>query len=277
MFDGHLRFITDRAVKPIGNGLSRLGVRPDHLTILGLVMSVAAAVTIGSGHLFIGFLVLVASALPDLFDGAVAKAGQSSSIRGAFFDSTADRVTDAFLLAGIAWHLQATRGGQAHMLAFAILAVSTLISYTRAKAEIYGLDAKGGLMERAERIIVLCVGLVISQLLVPVLWVMLVLSTITAIQRFVKVWRQMGKPPVPVKPERLRARTVANRRISDRTSRRSVSVTRDKTALVTWRERTLESHEARRTARPEVVDTDEPTIAESIAAWRDRMKHRAEK
>jgi CDP-diacylglycerol---glycerol-3-phosphate 3-phosphatidyltransferase len=277
MFDGHLRFITDRAVKPIGNGLSRLGVRPDHLTILGLVMSVAAAVTIGSGHLFIGFLVLVGSALPDLFDGAVAKAGQSSSIRGAFFDSTADRVTDAFLLAGVAWHLQATRGGQAHMLAFAILAVSTLISYTRAKAEIYGIDAKGGLMERAERIIVLCVGLVISRLLVPVLWVMLVLSTITAIQRFVKVWRQMNKPPVPVKPERLRARTVANRRISDRTSRRSVSVTRDKTALVTWRERTLESREARRVARPEVVDTDEQTIAESIAAWRDRMKHRAAK
>jgi CDP-diacylglycerol---glycerol-3-phosphate 3-phosphatidyltransferase len=277
MFDGHLRFITDRAVKPVGNGLSRLGVRPDHLTILGLVMSVAAAVTIGSGHLFIGFLVLVGSALPDLFDGAVAKAGQSSSIRGAFFDSTADRVTDAFLLAGVAWHLQATRGGQAHMLAFAILGVSTLISYTRAKAEIYGLDAKGGLMERAERIIVLCVGLVISRLLVPVLWLMLVLSTITAIQRFVKVWRQMNKPPVPVKPEPLRARTVANRRTSDRSTRRSVSVTRDKTALVTWRERTLESREARRVARPEVVDTDEQTIAESIAAWRDRMKHRAEK
>jgi CDP-diacylglycerol---glycerol-3-phosphate 3-phosphatidyltransferase len=277
MFDGHLRFITDRAVKPVGNGLSRLGVRPDHLTVLGLVMSVAAAVTIGSGHLFIGFLVLVGSALPDLFDGAVAKAGKSSSIRGAFFDSTADRVTDAFLLAGVAWHLQATRGGQAHMLAFAILGVSTLISYTRAKAEIYGIDAKGGLMERAERIIALCVGLVISRLLVPVLWLMLVLTTITAIQRFVKVWRQMGKPPVPVKPERLRARTIANRRISDRTSRRSVSVTRDKTALVTWRERSLESREARRVARPEVVETDEQTIAESIAAWRDRMKHRAEK
>jgi CDP-diacylglycerol---glycerol-3-phosphate 3-phosphatidyltransferase len=275
MFDGHLRFITDRAVKPIGNGLSRLGVRPDHLTVLGLVMSVAAAVTIGSGRLFIGFLVLVGSALPDLFDGAVAKAGQSSSNRGAFFDSTADRVTDAFLLAGVAWHLQATRGGQAHMLAFAILAVSTLISYTRAKAEIYGIDAKGGLMERAERIIVLCVGLVISRLLVPVLWLMLVLTTITAIQRFIKVWRQMGKPPVPVKPERLRARTVANRRTSERTIRTNAGAARNKTALLTWRERTLESREARRlnAGAPE----DEQTLAESIAAWRDRMKHRAEK
>ena len=68
------------------------------------------------------------------------------------------------------------------MLAFAVLAVSTLISYMRAKAEIYGLDAKGGLMERAERIIVICVGLVIAPLLVPVLWVMLALTSLTAVQ-----------------------------------------------------------------------------------------------
>ncbi len=153
MFDGHLRFITDKAVKPVGNGLSRIGVRPDHLTALGLVMAVGAAVTLASGRTRAGFFVLVASALPDLFDGAVAKAGQSSSIRGAFFDSTADRVTDALLLGGIGWHVQAKHGGQAGMLAFAVLGVSVLISYMRAKAEIYGFDAKGGLMERAERII----------------------------------------------------------------------------------------------------------------------------
>lgn len=274
MFDGHLRFITDRAVKPIGNGLSRIGVRPDHLTILGLVMSVAAAVTIGSGHLFIGFLVLVASALPDLFDGAVAKAGQSASVRGAFFDSTADRVTDTFLLGGVAWHLQATRGGQAHLLAFAILGVSTLISYTRAKAEIYGFDAKGGLMERAERIIMLCVGLVISPLLVPVLWLMLVLSAITAIQRFVKVWRQAGKPPVPVKPERRRARTIANRRMSERSRGTS---SRGANALLTWRERTIESRESRESRRNARETPPEETLAQSIAAWRDRLKQRAEK
>jgi CDP-diacylglycerol---glycerol-3-phosphate 3-phosphatidyltransferase len=269
MFDGHLRFITDRAVKPVGNGLSRLGVRPDHLTVLGLVMAVAAAITIGSGHLFAGFVVLVLSALPDLFDGAVAKAGNSSSIRGAFFDSTADRVTDAFLLGGVAWHLQATRGGQAHMLAFAVLGVSTLISYMRAKAEIYGFDAKGGLMERAERIIVLCVGLVISSLLVPVLWIMLVLTAATALQRFVKVWKQAGKPPVPVKPARpVRARTVANRRQSERAARPR-RTDRDKTALTTWRDRTAAARRG--------DDAEEPTIAESIAAWRERMKQRAER
>ncbi len=271
MFDGHLRFITDRAVKPIGNGLSRIGVRPDHLTVLGLVMAVAAAITIGSGHLLAGFFVLVASALPDLFDGAVAKAGKSSSVRGAFFDSTADRVTDALLLGGIGWHLQATRGGQAGMLAFAVLGVSTLISYMRAKAEIYGFDAKGGLMERAERIIVICIGLVISPLLVPVLWLMLVLTSATAVQRFVKVWRQAGKPPAPIRPARLpRARTVANRKVADRASwsaRREAKVATGKRPPLTWRERATLPRD----------DAAPQTIAESLAAWRERMKQRADR
>src|SRR3546814_5157614 len=73
-----------------------------------------------------------------------------------------------------------------------------LISYERAKAESLGFDARGGLMERAERIIALGVGLLFDSLLIPVLWVMLVLTLVTAGQRFVKVWRQASiARPVP--------------------------------------------------------------------------------
>src|SRR5436190_558055 len=86
------------------------------------------------------------------------------------------------------------------VLAVAVLASSSLISYQRAKAESLGLDARGGLMERAERIIVLAFGLAFSVLLVPVLWVMLVLTLITAVQRFVKVWRQASAPPKVKRP-----------------------------------------------------------------------------
>jgi hypothetical protein len=75
-------------------------------------------------------------------------------------------------------------------LPFAVLGASLLISYERAKAESLGFEAKGGLMERAERIVVLCAGLAFSFLLVPVLWVLLALTLVTAGQRFVKVWRQ---------------------------------------------------------------------------------------
>ncbi len=76
------------------------------------------------------------------------------------------------------------------MIPVGVMAVSWLVSYQRAKAESLGLEAKGGIMERAERMIVLGVGLAFPSLLVPVLVVMLTLTLITAIQRFVKVWRQ---------------------------------------------------------------------------------------
>jgi CDP-diacylglycerol---glycerol-3-phosphate 3-phosphatidyltransferase len=190
LFDGRFRTGVDRAVKPVGRALKRTGLSPDHLTGLGMVLSIPAAVVIGSGHLFYGFLVLLLAAVPDLLDGALAKASGRSSVRGAFFDSVSDRVTDAFLLGGVAWYLQDHHHGHAFMLPFAILAASLLISYERAKAESLGFNAKGGLMERAERVVVLCAGLVFNFILVPLLWIMLGLTLITALQRFVKVWRQ---------------------------------------------------------------------------------------
>ena len=190
MFDGRFRSSVDRGVGPIGSALGRTGLSPDHLTALGLLLAVPAAFAIGTGRLILGLLLLIASAVPDLLDGALAKASGTSSKRGAFFDSVADRVTDAIILGGLGWYLQSSRHGHAGMLPFGILAVSTLISYERAKAESLGFTAKGGLMERAERIILLCIGLVAPVILVPILWTMLVLTSVTAVQRFVKVWRQ---------------------------------------------------------------------------------------
>jgi CDP-diacylglycerol--glycerol-3-phosphate 3-phosphatidyltransferase len=190
VFDGRFRSGVDKHTGPIAVVVERTGLTADHLTALGLVLSVATALAIGSGHLFVGCVLLGLTALPDLFDGPVAKAAGTASVRGAFFDSTADRITDSLILGGIAWHLQDDRGGHWAMLPFAVLGVSTLISYQRAKAESLGFDAKGGLMERAERIIAIALGLLVPVLLVPVLWVMLALTSVTAVQRFVKVWRQ---------------------------------------------------------------------------------------
>ena len=236
MFDGHARKGIDRGIAPIGQFLSRKGVTPDVLTGLGLLMSVATAVAIGSGHTLIGFFVLLTSALPDLLDGAVAKASGRSSARGAFFDSVADRVTDGFLLGGIAWHLQSSPGGRAPMLALAVLAVSLLISYERAKAESLGYSAKGGLMERAERIIVICVGLVF-RVMIPALWVMLVLTSITAIQRFAKVWRQ-ASATVPARvPRRTPEWRRAARADRVRRGRQTERVESMRTLAEAWRER----------------------------------------
>jgi CDP-diacylglycerol--glycerol-3-phosphate 3-phosphatidyltransferase len=226
MFDGKFRRPVDRAVQPIGQALRKTSLTPDHLTVAGLLLGLAAAVAIAQGRLFLGVILVVAAALPDLFDGALAKASDSASERGAFFDSTVDRITDALLLGGIAWHFSNTESARMLMLPFAVLAVTQFISYQRAKAESLGLDAKGGLMERAERIVVLCLGLLIPVLLIPILWVLLVLSAVTAVQRFVKVWRQAEVAPVTqarieLRRSRRQTRRVArSRRIRTRVPRR---------------------------------------------------------
>lgn len=200
MFDGRFRSGVDRAVKPIGGMLRRTGLSPDHLTAFGLLLAIPTAWAIATGRLGLGLGLLIGSAVPDLLDGALAKASGRASVRGAFFDSVADRVTDSLVLGGMAWYLLDRHHGHLVLLPMAVLGASLLISYERAKAESLGFDAKGGLMERAERVVVLCAGLAFSFLLIPLLWLMLALTMATAVQRFVKVWRQAtaaghGPPP----------------------------------------------------------------------------------
>ena len=225
MFDGKFRTGVDRAVKPIGAGLRRTGMSPDHLTVMGLLVAVGAAVAIGADELRLGLVLVILAALPDLFDGALAKATDTSSQRGAFFDSVIDRVTDALLFGGVAWYFASEESPHMSLLPFAVLGVSSVISYQRAKAESLGLDAKGGLMERAERIILFCLGLLIPPLLIPILWVMLVLTAVTAVQRFVKVWKQADVAPVTrAKIEMRRSRRQSRKVV--RTERRRTRISR---------------------------------------------------
>src|ERR1700728_1037483 len=217
MFDGRWRHAVDRTTKPVGQVLVRTGITADVLTVFGLVMSMVTAVAIGSGHLVYAIILLFPTGLPDLFDGPVAKASGTASIRGAFFDSVADRVSDAFLFGGVSWYLAAHHDGQLVLVPFAILALTALISYQRAKAELLGLSAKGGLMERAERFIMLglcfIAGAVSPSAFVPALWVFFGLITVTALGRFVRVWQEAEGPVrVPVRPTRTAPERTARRR-----------------------------------------------------------------
>jgi CDP-diacylglycerol---glycerol-3-phosphate 3-phosphatidyltransferase len=213
MIDERLRGDVEKRLRPVGARAGKARLKADHLTLLGLVMAVATAVAIGAGALRAAVLLLVLTAVPDALDGAVAKATGTASPRGSFFDSVADRVSDALLLGGVAWFL-ADDGSHVVLLPLALLAVSMLVSYERAKAESLGFSAKGGIMERAERLIALGLGLLFDSLLVPVLWVMLALTTFTAVQRFVKVWRQASAPPAEPLADRWRRRRVARRSTS---------------------------------------------------------------
>jgi CDP-diacylglycerol--glycerol-3-phosphate 3-phosphatidyltransferase len=179
-----------RQFSRLGATLVRHGVTADEVTVVGILFAIATSVVIGLGYLYVGIVVLTIGGLMDALDGVVAKSAGAASIRGAFFDSVADRISDAFIFGGVAWYLLERSDPRAAILPVAILAVSGLISYTRAKAESLGLNARGGLMERAERLIFLGGALLLHVVMVPLLGALLLLTTATAVGRFRKVWLQ---------------------------------------------------------------------------------------
>ncbi|HYH51744.1 MAG TPA: CDP-alcohol phosphatidyltransferase family protein [Acidimicrobiia bacterium] len=188
MLDTRWRSGVEKGLRPIGAHLRGVGISADQVTLLGLGASLACGLAIATGHLGWGAFFLAVSGLTDVLDGAVAKSGGTAGPRGAFFDSVCDRVSDAVVLGGAAWYY-AGQGSQLTVLAFAVAMLSLLISYERSRAESLGFNGKGGLMERAERMVVLGVGLTFGSL-TPALWVLLVLTTVTVVQRFLLVWRQ---------------------------------------------------------------------------------------
>jgi len=228
MFDGNWRTTVDKGLTPIGQSLRRTGISADVITMTGIAMAGIAAYTIGNGYLRLGFLFIVLTGIPDALDGAVARASGTGSTRGAFLDSVSDRLTDALMFGGVAWYLASNEPGRISMLPVAIMAAAMLISYQRAKAESLGFDAKGGIMERAERFIVLAFGLLFNEILLGVLWVMLALTIITAVQRFVKVWKQASVDrPLPRsrqprrRPRRTTSESVWRQRMRERRALRN--------------------------------------------------------
>lgn len=233
MFDGHWRSQIELGLKPIGNSIKRSGISADMLTTAGIFMAVAAAVTIGAGHLHLGLLLVILTGIPDLLDGAVAKASGKSSLRGAFFDSVSDRLTDGLLFGGLTWYLISADGRTwVAMLPVAGYVTASVVSYIRAKADALGFDARGGLVERAERFILICVGLLFEPFLLWMLALIVVLNAITAVQRFTKVWiqatnqapvttraRRRARRPERTMSERWQARAQARRGVAGRPRR----------------------------------------------------------
>ena len=151
MLDGRWKTSIERGLKPVGIKLRRAGVNADVLTGAGVFMAAASGVAIATGHLSLGLLLLVLTGLPDALDGAVAKAAGTAGPRGAFFDSVADRISDTFLLLGVAWHLASTDPGLMPLLPMAVLGASLIISYERAKAEALGRALAKDLLRRGAK------------------------------------------------------------------------------------------------------------------------------
>ena len=175
-------------VEPVARGLLALRIHPNAITLAGVAVAGGAAYLIGDGRLLAGGIVMLAGALMDLFDGAVARLGDKASSFGAMLDSVMDRLGEAVVLFGLlAFYV---RGGNdlGAYLAFGALAVSFMVSYLRARAEGLGVGGDVGLMGRPERVVVLGAGLLLG---FPAwaLAIIVALGSLTVVQRVVHVWR----------------------------------------------------------------------------------------
>jgi len=198
----------NRVTEPFGRWLVRLGVTPDAVTVAGTLGSVAAALWfLPRGQLFFGTLGVTVFVLFDLVDGAVARAKGKGTPFGAVLDSTCDRIADGALFAALTWW--ALGIGQARVLGVAALiclVAGQLISYIKARAEGAGLRVVGGLVERAERLILALVGTGLAGLGVPyaldvALWVLAATSLWTVGQRLAEARRSARDlPPEPAAP-----------------------------------------------------------------------------
>ncbi|MFN8586937.1 MAG: CDP-alcohol phosphatidyltransferase family protein [Candidatus Eisenbacteria bacterium] len=202
---------------PLVSGIAALGLRPNHLTVLGLVFSVGAGLAFAMGRFRTGAFITCLSGLCDILDGQLARKTNTITRFGAFFDSALDRFADAALLLGFAWFymsnlvdmavnpqrvlLNLQRGLEpitwAVIAMLAMLAVvgSFLVSYTRARAEGLGIDCKVGWFERPERIVlVILMGFAGLGPVIPAgLLVLVILSFWTALQRMTHVYRRTSQ------------------------------------------------------------------------------------
>ena len=198
MLDRFKAFWQGKALLPFINLFIRLGISPDVVTLVGtLGVAAGALVCFPQGWLWQGVVVVTAFVFSDLIDGAMARKIGRTDTFGAFLDSTLDRIADAALFGGMALFF----AWQAHdhlylVLSLVCLAMGSVTSYARSKGEQLGFDAKTGLAERPDRLVGLLVPTFFGDVLdLPILyevalWVVAVLSTVTVVQRILKVRRQ---------------------------------------------------------------------------------------
>lgn len=179
----------------VGRVVAGSGLSPNTLTLLGLLLNIVVAAVIALGHPAAGgALLLVASAF-DMLDGAVARVTDSVTRFGGFFDSTLDRYSEIVVFLGVLIYLLGTPDERVgSVLVFAAVVGSLMISYTRARAEATGFAAAVGLLPRPERVILLAICLLIGQPLWA-LWVLAILTHVTAGMRIFYVWKASHQPP----------------------------------------------------------------------------------
>ncbi len=190
---------TEAALSSLALALDNRGVTPNTLTVIGLAINVGAALAYYAGLWFAGGLIILFAGLFDMLDGAVARAGGRASHIGAFIDSVVDRYSDFLVFGGILAHFAVSGDLWRTLLVLAVILGAFQVSYIRARAELVIPKCDVGLMERAERIILLAAGS-LSGFLDAALWVLALLTHLTAFYRIhytIKTDRKTSRPDPP--------------------------------------------------------------------------------
>ncbi len=194
-----------RVIDPVADFLVRRRVSPNAITTIGTLCSLAAGVVYGLGHIRTAGFIIAVTALFDVLDGTVARRTGTSTVFGAFYDSTLDRIADGGVMAGLAvFYASSPAYHNTYMVVVCLAGIigTFLVSYTRARAEALGIDAKVGLMQRPERVVLLSAPQALFGLALDgwVLMAIVVLLTITAwmtaVQRINFVYKVTSKKPL---------------------------------------------------------------------------------
>ncbi len=205
MLDRFKDFWQGVVLAPVVTLLVRLGVSPDAVTLVGTAgVCTGALVFFPRGHLLAGVLFITAFIFSDLIDGAMARRTGRTSPFGAFFDSTLDRVGDAAIFGGLVLYFAGPGDSYLYLcLSLYCLVMGAVTSYARARAESLGMDARGGIAERADRIVAILAMtglgalLGVPELMFLALWVLALANTQTVLLRVLKVRRQALAQPGP--------------------------------------------------------------------------------
>ncbi len=174
-------------IDPIVGALAGVGVTPNMLTLAGVLGNAGAAFLAARGDFLPAGIVMLAASSLDMLDGALARATGKATRFGSVFDAVMDRVSEAAVLFGLLYYFSDRGGREEELLIFAAVVASFLVSYTRARAEIVDIPMREGLFGRAERVLLLGIGLMIDQATVA-LWILAIAAGATAIQRLALVW-----------------------------------------------------------------------------------------
>lgn len=200
MFGPGVQELARRLVQWLVRPLAALPITPNMLTGIGLLLSLATAVVLGTGHLLTGGILVLLAGVFDMLDGGLARAKDMKSTFGAFYDSTLDRLSESIIYIGLAYWFLDQGMRNAVLLVLVVITGSLMISYARARAEGLGLECKVGMLARPERVVLLGAALILERfvkmpahlqfgVLLVVLASLAIFSFVTLFHRIWHVWR----------------------------------------------------------------------------------------